>query len=72
MKTTADMRKLSREAQALYELYNVFGRGKIEEEAFCFKCMTGRIGVWIKDTYTDHEIAERLKSMGILRGEEHE
>ena len=54
---TADMGKIIKDASALYELYNLFGRGKISEEEFCFMYMTGRLAGWIDQTYK-HERSE--------------
>ena len=48
---TADIEKVINDAVALYELYNLFGRGKISEEAFCFMYITGKLEDWIKQTY---------------------
>ena len=48
---TADIGKVIKDATALYELYNRFGRGKISEETFCFMYLTGKLEDWIEQTY---------------------
>lgn len=48
---TADIEKVIKDASALYDLYNLFGRGKISEEEFCAMYLTDRLEGWIKQTY---------------------
>lgn len=48
---TADIGQVIKDASALYELYNRFGRGKISEEEFCFMYLTDRLAGWIEQTY---------------------
>lgn len=48
---TADINKVARDANALYNLYNKFGRGVISEEQFCFLYLTDRLSDWIVQTY---------------------
>lgn len=54
---TADIEKVIKDASALYEFYNLFGRGKISEEEFCAMYLTGKLEDWIEQTYK-HERSE--------------
>ena len=47
---TADIGKVIKDASALYDLYNLFGRGKISEEEFCAMYLTDRLEDWIEQT----------------------
>ena len=50
---TADIEEVIKDAEALYYLYNLIGRGKIREEEFCRLYLTGRLEDWIEQTYKD-------------------
>ena len=55
---TADINKVVRDANALYNLYNKFGRGVISEEEFCHLYLTDRLSDWIVQTYKVERIEE--------------
>lgn len=63
---TADLKQIAIETAGMYQLYNAFGRGKIEEWNFCFMAMRNDLGKWIKKTYTKEEIAERLHRLDLI------
>ena len=46
--TTADMSKVMADAEALYTLFNMFGRGRVDENEFIVIYLTGRLPEYIK------------------------
>ena len=63
---TADIKQTAIETAGVYQLYKIFGRGKIEEWNFAFMVMRGDLGKWIKKNYTKEEIAERLHRLDLI------
>lgn len=63
---TADIEQMAIETAGVQKLYDVFGRGKIEEWNFAFMIMRNDLGKWIKKTYTKEEIAERLRRLDLI------
>ena len=55
---TVDVNKFWRDANALYNLYNKFGRGVISEEEFCHLYLTDRLSDWIIQNYKVERIEE--------------
>lgn len=53
---TADPVKIHAEAQGLYELYNIFGRGRIDEINFCLMYMRGELPEYIKRVMANEEV----------------
>ena len=49
--STMDSNKVVRDAVALHNLYNKFGRGVISVEEFCHLYLTDRLSDWIIRTY---------------------
>lgn len=56
--TTVDINKMMRDAIALHNLYNKFGRGVISVEQFCHLYLTDRLSDWIVQTYKVERIEE--------------
>lgn len=63
---TADIKQMAIETMGVHQLYNAFGRGKIEEWNFAFLIMRNDLGKWIKKTYTKEEIAEMLRRLDLI------
>lgn len=55
-KCTADISKIHAEAEGLYILYNLFGRGRIDEINFCLMHMRGELPEYIRRVVAQEEI----------------
>lgn len=53
---SADTIKVWSEALGLYELYNMFGRGRIDEINFCLMYVRGELPEYIKRVVNNEEI----------------
>lgn len=57
---TADPVKILSEAEGLYELYNIFGRGRTDEMNFCLMYIRGELPEYIRKVVQKEEI--KIKS----------
>ncbi len=55
---TADITKIRAEANALYDLYQMFGRGRTSEEEFVFMYVRGELPQFIKKVVEGEEVQE--------------
>ena len=58
---TADANEMRKDAITLYQLYNIYGRGRIDEVSFCTMFIKDTLGEWIKQNYSREEIEERMR-----------
>lgn len=56
--TTADTTKIRAEAKALYDLYQMFGRGRITEEKFVLMYIEGKLLQFIKKVVEGEKVNE--------------
>lgn len=56
--TTADTTKIRAEAKALYDLYQMFGRGRITEEEFVLMYIAGKLPQFIKKVVEGEKVSK--------------
>lgn len=60
---TENTKELAKKIKANYELYNLLGRGKIEEWNWNFVLMRGDLGKWIAKNYTTVELKQIIRML---------